>query len=353
MLHRLYFRAALKFGAAFCLSVLLTLAVSSITAEAACDVDKGQARVPAPPANPQLSVLVPFAYAQTTFPTVPVYASPTDELAGIAPIRLLGNGFVWLSLADPTPVLANSSYWYHVNPEGYVHAESLKLFEPSAFHGATFASTPVKPIAWVVYGARVSSTPGAPPDKNSSILAKYSFVNILDEKKVGDWMWYKIGNNQWIEQRQVGVVSASPRPQGIGEKEKWIEVNLYEQTLAAYEGDRMVYATLVSSGLARWPTPRGLFQVWAKVTDWKMSGKEGLPDYYFLEDVPWILYFNKDVALHAAYWHDKFGAPRSHGCVNLSPADAKWLFAWATPTQGPNAWTLANSDNPGTWVWVH
>jgi lipoprotein-anchoring transpeptidase ErfK/SrfK len=106
-------------------------------------------------------------------------------------------------------------------------------------------------------------------------------------------------------------------------------VNLFEQTLAAYVGDRMVYATLVSSGLPGWNTPPGLFQVWQKVKAGKMSGAENRPDYYFLEDVPWSLYFNQDVALHGAYWHNSFGYKHSHGCVNLAPLDAKWLFEWA------------------------
>jgi lipoprotein-anchoring transpeptidase ErfK/SrfK len=170
---------------------------------------------------------------------------------------------------------------------------------------------------------------------------------------VGDRTWYRIGENQWVEQRQVGIVSRSPRPEGVGPADKWIEVNLFEQTLAAYEGDRMVYATLVSSGLPRWPTPTGLFRIWAKVAMSKMSGRDGFPDYYFLQDVPWIMYFNGSVALHGAYWHDRFGARHSHGCVNLSPIDAKWLFDWTAPKADPRAWTLPTPEEPGTWVWVH
>ena len=78
-------------------------------------------------------------------------------------------------------------------------------------------------------------------------------------------------------------------------------------------------------------------------------------DYYALQDVPWIMYFNRDVGLHAAYWHDRFGYPSSHGCVNLSPPDAKWLFDWATP-QLPfshSRYVYASQYNPGTWVYVY
>jgi lipoprotein-anchoring transpeptidase ErfK/SrfK len=118
-------------------------------------------------------------------------------------------------------------------------------------------------------------------------------------------------------------------PPGVPSGAAWIDINLFEQTLAAYVGDRMVYATLVSSGLPGWNTPPGLFEIWNKVLAGKMSGADGRPDYYFLEDVPWTLYFNQDVALHGAYWHDGFGYQHSHGCVNLAPLDARWLFEWA------------------------
>ena len=133
--------------------------------------------------------------------------------------------------------------------------------------------------------------------------------------------------------------------------DKWIDVSLFEQTLAAYEGDRMVYATLLSSGLPGWDTNTGLFHIWlkAKVTD--MSGRSGFPDYYSLEDVLWTMYFDRDIALHAAYWHDGFGFQHSHGCVNLPPQDARWLFDWATPT-GETGWILPTDENPGTMVRV-
>ena len=123
--------------------------------------------------------------------------------------------------------------------------------------------------------------------------------------------------------------------------------------LAAYEGERMVYATLVSSGLPQWQTAQGLFRIWLKVKLGKMSGREGYSDYYFLEDVPWSMYFYQSFALHGAYWHDKFGLRHSHGCVNLPPRDAKWLFDWVTPATSPYNFTLPTEEDPGAWVWVH
>ncbi len=296
---------------------------------------------------------LPFAYVQMNANSLPVYAQPSDAATGEPPEQLYGAGFVWMSLADPSPVYQEGHAWYKIRPDGYVPAEDVTVFQPSEYQGIALAQAREKPFGWIVFGARVSNTPGTAAIKTATFLPRYSLVTIYEERKVGDWTWYRIGENQWVEQRQVGIVKPSPRPEGVAPEDKWIEVNLYEQTLAAYEGDRMVYATLVSSGLPRWPTPTGLSRIWAKAASSKMSGRDGYPDYYFLQDVPWIMYFDGAVALHGAYWHDRFGAPHSHGCVNLSPKDALWLFNWTTPSPGPNNWTLPKPDDAGTWVWVH
>jgi len=293
-----------------------------------------------------------LTYAFVITNNVPVYAHPSQALAGEPPIRSLGAGYLWVSLADSRPVYQGDQAWYLINKNEYVRADQLALYRPSAFQGTALAAHPDKPFAWMVYSVQVSAKPGDAPAKDALLLRRYTPVTIFEEQQVGDWMWYRVGENQWIEQRKVGLVKAAPRPAGVGPSDKWIEVNLFEQTLAAYEGDRMVYATLVSSGLPWWQTEPGLFRVWSKIKQGKMSGRDGYPDYYYLEDVPWTMYFNKAFALHAAYWHDRFGFPHSHGCVNLAPQDAKWLFDWTTPV-GTTGWLLSTAENPGTWVWVH
>jgi lipoprotein-anchoring transpeptidase ErfK/SrfK len=123
-----------------------------------------------------------------------------------------------------------------------------------------------------------------------------------------------------------GVVS--PRPAGVGDTERWIDVNLSTQTLVAYEGDTPVFNTLVSSGLPQWPTVTGQFRTYMKYESQTMNGY--LLGYdYFLPDVPYVMYFFEDYAIHGTYWHSSFGTPMSHGCVNVSTPDAGWLFEWA------------------------
>jgi lipoprotein-anchoring transpeptidase ErfK/SrfK len=124
------------------------------------------------------------------------------------------------------------------------------------------------------------------------------------------------------------VGALSPRPPGVAEGERWINVNLSTQTLVAYEGDVPVFETLVSSGLPQWPTVTGQFRTYAKYESQTMNGYLLGYDYY-LPDVPYVMYFYNDYAIHGTYWHSNFGTPMSHGCVNVSTPDAGWLFGWA------------------------
>lgn len=292
--------------------------------------------------------ILPYTYARVVTDNVLVY-----EASGITPMRSLGTGYLWVSLTNSQPITQNEQAWYVINQDEYVRADQLSLFSPSTFQGVSLTGTPERSFAWMIFDMWPSTAPGVPAASSAPLLKRYTLVPIFEEQLVGERMWYRVGPEQWLEQGNVGLVKPVARPEGVGPNDKWIEINLYEQTLAAYEGERMVYATLVSSGLPWWQTSQGLFQIWLKVKEGKMSGREGYSDYYFLEDVPWTMYFNGSFALHGAYWHDKFGLRHSHGCVNLPPQDAKWLFDWVTPATSQYNFSLSTEEDPGTWVWVH
>lgn len=119
------------------------------------------------------------------------------------------------------------------------------------------------------------------------------------------------------------------RPLGVGPNERWVDVDLSSQTLVAYEGSEPVFTTRISSGTADHPTVTGQFRIWLAFESQTMDGSLLGYDYY-LENVPYVMYFFEDYALHGAFWHNNFGYPMSHGCVNLSPADAGWIFNWAS-----------------------
>jgi lipoprotein-anchoring transpeptidase ErfK/SrfK len=145
-----------------------------------------------------------------------------------------------------------------------------------------------------------------------------------------------IGPDEWIPekrdwQRIIGRVIPNPVPPAGVDNGRWIEVNLKDQTVAVYDQNQMVFATLIASGIEPFWTKPGVFQIYQKYDATPMRGsfEADRSDAYYLEDVPWTMYYDKARALHGAYWHNGFGTPRSHGCVNMSVGDARWLYDWA------------------------
>lgn len=135
--------------------------------------------------------------------------------------------------------------------------------------------------------------------------------------------------------------------------ERWVRVDLSEQVLVAYQGDKLIRAFKVSSGLPGTPTVTGEFRIRMKVRSQLMAGGSG-NGYYYLPNVEWVQYFYQDYGLHGTYWHNDFGRPKSHGCVNMTNADAKWLYFWLGPTwDGKTVWQRSTEKNPGSLVIVH
>jgi lipoprotein-anchoring transpeptidase ErfK/SrfK len=121
-------------------------------------------------------------------------------------------------------------------------------------------------------------------------------------------------------------VATKPTPEiAVGNGERWIDVDLTNQRLYAYEGDVAVNSFIVSTGTWLTPTVTGSYKIYVKYRSASMTG----PDYY-LPDVPYVMYFYNDYAIHGTYWHNNFGTPMSHGCVNLRTEDAQWLYNWSS-----------------------
>lgn len=137
-------------------------------------------------------------------------------------------------------------------------------------------------------------------------------------------------------------------------EEKWIEVSLEQQRVRAWEGNKIVMEFPISSG--KWArTPTGTYNIWYKTRYQSMiGGSKELGTYYNLPNVPHNMFFYQGYALHGAYWHNNFGTPMSHGCVNEPLANAAQIFDWAGPVvpEGKNV-IRASADNPGTRVFVH
>ncbi len=157
----------------------------------------------------------------------------------------------------------------------------------------------------------------------------------------------------WVNGSLVNEVRLQPRPADINPVSRWFDVDLGEQVLVIYEGEKPVFATLVSSGKNN-ATPLGNYPVWARVTSITMKSQPYDDKPYFVNMVPWSTFFQAHNAIHGAYWHDRFGGVKSHGCVNVSPLDARFVFEFLDP-KVPPGWTsfrpIDLRESPTLHIW--
>jgi len=159
--------------------------------------------------------------------------------------------------------------------------------------------------------------------------------------------------------KQIAANFPIPNVLGNTTVEKRIEIDLTNQRIYGFDGDKVAYSFLISSG--KWHgTPTGTFHIWVKLRYTRMEGgDQSIGTYYNLPNVPYVMFFYNDAvpkaqgfAIHGAYWHNNFGHPMSHGCVNMRTEDVEKLFYWADPSTNGNL-TYADKDNPGTKVIIY
>lgn len=163
-----------------------------------------------------------------------------------------------------------------------------------------------------------------------------------------------------IRSRYIAEKPVASSVLGASASNKRIEVDLANQRLYALEGETKVFDFLISSG--KWaPTPTGEFTIWIKLRYTKMEGgNKAFGTYYYLPNVPYVMFFaNRETptwrgfGLHGTYWHDNFGHPMSHGCVNMRTEDAEKLYYWVQPDLQGKPSVRATDENPGTRVVIY
>jgi hypothetical protein len=252
---------------------------------------------------------------------VTTFDAPNGNSTGEIPA-----GFNFINVVNQT------DGWLQSEDGGWVNIDASGAYyvQPSFFKGVTLPEGWNQPFGWILdtTGIWASTSPGGEPTEESGLIPlRYERYNIFAEEVDSEgWVWYMVGADQWVKQTYMVVIKPIERPEGVSGR--WVAVDLFEQSLVAYEDDMPVFATLVSSGLPQFSTNEGLFEVWAHLPSDGMSGSTGAPDSYALQSVPWVQYFDESISLHGTYWHDLFGYRRSHGCVNLSISDARWVFEW-------------------------
>jgi hypothetical protein len=246
-------------------------------------------------------------------------------------------------------IKSTSGEWSQIDVDQWARtADLLDNVPVSRFAGVTLPADGLAyPMAWTMRHLRPAAAPGADESPNNPFMYRYTRVTLYTYVEVDGYRWYQVGDDQWIHQFDVAKIEPIARPAEV-DTDKWIGIDLYEQVLTAYEGETPVFSTLISSGLKDWGTNEGLFHTYLRYPRASMSGAYQQPDFYYLQEVPWTMYFDGDIAIHGTYWHDGFGYRASHGCVNASITDAKWLYDWAD-----SEWDFSVPNDTGPAIYVY
>ncbi len=243
---------------------------------------------------------------------------------------------------------------------GFVEASAAYRYDTKGFEGHVLEEGVSFPMGFVMTpkGAKRFDFDEDGRLRATETLPHKTFVDLREEVEHGGQTYMMTTDGGLIRKAVIRFAQPQPLPEGLEAYDHWIDVGLDKQMLVAYEGTRPVFITLVSTGKKgskeeSFETPTGRWRIRSKHVSTTMDGQSASDGNYSIQDVPWTMYFHESFALHGAFWHDGFGRVRSHGCVNLGPADAKWLFDWTTPYL-PEDWhgVHAHEGSLGTTVVV-
>lgn len=272
--------------------------------------------------------------------------------------RFLNRGFF---LAGTDVQTRSSRRFVRTTGGGFVKEAHLEERSGSDFRGVELTGEVSLPLRFVLRDARpmihrehADGSHHFPRDEEAEVLARHTQpAGYVDRVRIGDHFYHQLSSPAWDGPRYlrdwfVGVIEAIEPPFDVEEGEPWVHVDVSAQSLVVYRGREPVYATLVSTGLEGHDTPLGTFTIHKKmVTDTMANlGPDAGDDAYRIQDVPWTQYFEGGFALHTAFWHNRFGLRRSHGCVNLAPADAHRIFQETWP-RIPEGWHGVTTDGTG------
>ncbi|HBX70370.1 MAG TPA: hypothetical protein DEH25_13570 [Chloroflexi bacterium] len=294
---------------------------------------------PIPAVKPDFDLTyVDYQYGYVRTDNAPVYGSVEDAIQNNKnkAIRRVSGSFVYISYTDSA--VENEKRVYMVAPGEWMTANDVSRVTAPVFQGIQFSATPQNTVGWVLTYlspngvVETKRTPGYDTeDYTGHILQNHDLVWVYGTAEANGMEWYQLSPDEWVPDKVIArVIPNTTPPEGVTGN-RWIEINLYEQTIAVYDNYQLVFATLVATGLEPLYTRPGLFPIYQKLDSTPMRGsfESDGSDAYYLEDVPWTMYFDNARALHGAYWRANLGFPQSHGCVNMSIGDARWLFDWA------------------------
>lgn len=319
---------------------------------------------------PDLQAALPYRYAWVVRQGAPRFHEAHDDegwlrevsarevqLNGDGVERLVGDYLLAIDRLESRRESDHVVWFYRTIRGRYVRPSDVQLFQPTQMAGALLGELRL-PLAFVKREVRALPcvlTEGQGPlprcEAGGAAPTFQRYDRLPVSLSAAHPKQVVLKGGYALPRDAVAVARRRVRPAEVGPSDKWIHVALGSQTLVAYEGSRPVFATLIASGKKGYETPRGTFRVREKYVSITMNATDPIDGYYEVEEVPWVMYYWRSFALHGAYWHDDFGAVRSHGCTNIPPLDAKWLYHWTTP-RVPEGWHGRHGSTQGTQVVV-
>ncbi|MCB9674787.1 MAG: L,D-transpeptidase [Alphaproteobacteria bacterium] len=302
--------------------------------------------------RPDGEPILPFVYGRVWKQwKAPLYASAEAFAAGEGPVGQLPVGrrarFVGATETPRGVVL--------LRDDGTVVPEAeIYVFPITRFQGRDLRDDPVPAGHVPAWAVEYDGLDAAGPDGSAVTMPYHTPLSAQAEPVDGEWVATVADLEVHVPvTAQLRVWRPAERPAEAGDSELWLDLDTRQQVLGVLEGDTLIYATLVSTGLWSTPTPSGTFRITDKAAWGDMRSRPGAADAYYVEAVPWVLHFKARYALHGAYWHWGFGHRASHGCVNLAPSDAQWLYERIQPDAPPGWHAVWETDaNPGTLLRV-
>jgi hypothetical protein len=287
---------------------------------------------------------LPQRYAFIKFDGTRAYAHPSDHFRNDY-IEAFGKSFGIVITGEQ---VYEGVEFVRTRRHLWIERGSVHFVDGSPFKGEKLPPGEPFDIAWVsVRPARVFEKPNGRVLKR---LDRHTVVHVQSVKGA----WAKLRNGAWMQTAALARPELTQPPEGVGSTDRWIDIDIEQQVLVAYEGKTPIFATLVSTGrdTKESETPLGIFQIWVKLgySDMDDLERTDVDKNYAIQDVPWVQFFKGSYGFHAAFWHNDFGRRRSHGCINLSPADARYLFSFTHPVLPPgwNAILPIPEDRPTT-----
>jgi lipoprotein-anchoring transpeptidase ErfK/SrfK len=239
--------------------------------------------------------------------------------------------------------------------------DRTRLVKPSVFHGVELGDNEDLPVAMVEHGAVSTLVLGGASSKSAAKTYQHrEWIKLTGQRCPGAPALHEARDGGCVAEQGLRLIKVRDSfPSFATGSRKWVDISILRQSLVAYVGRKAVYVTLVSTGRGMlgdpektFASPQGTFMIHDKHVAVTMDGSEDKADSYALLDVPFVQYFHKGYALHGTYWHDEYGRVRSHGCINLAPIDAAWLFEWTDPPV-PQHWHHVINRERGTVASIH